>query len=111
MKEDILKTNTCDVLCFYLKIDGDLVGSSEVTKINSKQGFYSRLFVKDVYRGKGYGRKLWDLTQEELDKLGMDLMIEINPYGNLDYDQLKKFYSSEQTEPFEDGLLRRAKRT
>lgn len=45
-------------------------------------------------RNKGIAKKLMKNLIVELDKNGWDCLCEINPYGDLDYEQLLKFYKS-----------------
>ena len=94
--EEIKVQKTPDVLILTLYVDNFPVGTSEISTLGN-MNYYSRLFVNPKFRGKGYGRKLWDKTQEVLDEYDMDLTIDINPYGPLNHEDLVHLYSSERT--------------
>ena len=107
---NISKVSNERIVSFYA-VDGNTpVGCSEVTISDSGTvGYYNRLFVQPNYRKQGIGRKLWDMTQKELDTRGIDLIIDINPYGDMTYEQLLDFYASDQTQETEGGWYRVAK--
>ena len=107
---NISKMSNESIIYFYA-VDGNTpVGCSEVTiSDGGTVGYYNRLFVQPNYRKQGIGRKLWDMTQKELDTRGIDLIIDINPYGDMTYEQLLHFYASDQTRETESGWYRVAK--
>ena len=67
--------------------------------------YFSRLYVNPRYRGNGLGRKLYDDLCSILDRKSATLIIDINPYGDLDYNQLKSFYMSNGAIENEFGQL------
>lgn len=86
----IYKTDTLINVVLYA--DGQVVGTSEVTPME-EACYYNRLYVQPQHRNKGYGRQLYDKTAEVLDKDDLTLLIQVNPYGDLSYDQLVDFYT------------------
>ena len=85
---------TDELLTVVLLVDGTMVGTSECSPFDSKDTyFYNRLFIQPKHRNKGYGRQLYDKTCELLDKDDIALLIQVNPYGDLSYEQLVDFYT------------------
>lgn len=79
----------------FMQDNNILVGSIELSKFftkNSNTFYFSRLFVKPKYRNKGIANKLLSKLVEYLDTNKNNCVLEINPYGDLNYEQLKKLY-------------------
>ena len=54
--------------------------------------YFNRLFVKEPYRGHGYGTFLIDTLLFILAEKKLSIILDINPYGDMSYDDLEKFY-------------------
>lgn len=54
--------------------------------------YFNRLYIKPEYRHKGLGSKLLDAFLEEIDELRLPLILDINPYGEMTYQELEEFY-------------------
>lgn len=53
----------------------------------------TRINVPPRYRGRGHGSELLQMVCEDADYEGVSLVLEINPYGDMTYDQLLSWYS------------------
>lgn len=53
----------------------------------------SRISVPAPHRGKGIGRRLMAEVLAEVDAAGVDLYLDINPYGDMDYKALAAWYA------------------
>ena len=85
------------------------IGCAETSNMGEFH-YFSRLYVQDRYRCQGWGRKLYDELCDMLDKQGIVLMIDINPYGDMNYASLVEFYKSNgAVEREEYGLIRQPK--
>lgn len=54
--------------------------------------YFNRLIVDKKLRGQGLSIKLMNQVVEWADTEKIEILLEINPYGNLDYLQLAQFY-------------------
>lgn len=52
----------------------------------------SRINVPADYRGQGYGSELLGQVCDDADNEGVTLVLNINPYGALTYQQLQDWY-------------------
>jgi len=88
----------------YVKL-GLKLGVAEVTIVESeynelydddclcaKLGYFSRINVPQEYRRVGIGNSLLKAIINEAKELGISLVCEINPYGEMTYEQLKEWY-------------------
>ena len=83
------------IFVFIMSEEQFSIGVAEATRIDEERKnvyYFNRLFVKPNYRGKGYSRKLLEKFVQELDTNKISVELDINPYGDLDYNQLKKLY-------------------
>lgn len=83
------------IFVFIMSEEHFSIGVAEATRIDEERKnvyYFNRLFVKPDYRGKGYSRKLLEKFVQELDTNKIIVELDINPYGDLDYNQLKKLY-------------------
>lgn len=84
-------------------------GCINVTKLDG-DAYFNRLFVTPRARNHGLAKKMMSRLIEELDDLKWNLVCEINPYGDLNYEQLEKFYFSYGFEKRDGHLIRICKR-
>ena len=54
--------------------------------------YFNRLFAHPSLRGKGIASKLVDTVIQWAHENDHDIICDINPYGDLNFEQLKKFY-------------------
>ena len=54
--------------------------------------YFNRLFVNEKYRGQHIGSCLLDKMLARVKEKDIVLRMDINPYGNMTYEQLEKFY-------------------
>ncbi len=69
------------------KIDGDIYGVS-----GDNVWYFNRLFVPNQIRSKGVANKLLTELVKTLKDTGITLICEINPYGDLNEENLKELY-------------------
>lgn len=70
-----------------------------------------RFVVSEQYRNQGIGTAIFKTFIEYADKMGYYLDLGINPYGDLTYDQLQKFYEKFGFTEIEEGLFFRVPNT
>lgn len=69
------------------------IGIAEASWVEDFNAYYfNRIFVNPKYRGKGYGTKLINLILNVIDEKKSKLLLDINPYGDMSYDDLEAFY-------------------
>lgn len=70
-----------------------LVGSSECSYLPTENAwYYNRLYVKPEYRGHHIGSCLLDNMLKYVNKKKAILFLDINPYGDMSYQNLEAFY-------------------
>ena len=62
--------------------------------------FFNRIRVPDAEQGKGYGNALMDMVVAWADENQVYIYNQINPYGRLDLQALRKFYSKYKFESY-----------
>ena len=67
----------------------------------------NRINVPAKHRGLGYGQELLRQILEDADFEGVTLRLEINPYGDLNYHQLREWYERHGFIEMEDGWFER----
>lgn len=67
----------------------DLVGELP----EGKWYFFNRLKARDHLQGQGFGTACLKATIDYCDKMGYNILCQVNPYGILDFDNLKRFYA------------------
>ena len=103
----ILKNGSIESQCihFYIK-ENDWVSSAEISVIDEHTWDFNRLIVHRTMRGKGYASMLVDKVVEFCQENKLDLQCGINPYGDMDFKQLKDFYIRHGFQETEhEGLL------
>lgn len=69
--------------------------------------YFNRLYVKEPYRKHGYGTFLLDTLLFCIAEKGLAIILDINPYGDMGYDDLEKFYMKHGFEKYEvNGISR-----
>lgn len=70
------------------------VGSASATRCFGKADtwYFNRLWVKEDCRGQGCGSELLDRLLALIRETEGKLILEINAYGELNYEQLEAFY-------------------
>jgi len=88
-------TITPDDATFYVH-EGNSLASASLNRMPSISPtdtfFFSRLIVAPKMRGKGYSKLLLSKVAEWADKHNIEIYLDINPYGDLDLDQLITLY-------------------
>ena len=78
-----------------------IVGQINISKeffhrrINDKDytcWYFNRLFVSNEFRNRGYAKLLLSELIKILNQKQIILWLDINPYGDLNYEQLEKLY-------------------
>lgn len=54
--------------------------------------YFNRLFVNPKYRNQGYATQLLTEMLKLIKERNITLQLDINPYGDLDYLELERFY-------------------
>lgn len=86
--ENISKEN----MCFRCCIDDVKLAVAELSILPDNTWYFNRLNVPPEYRNKGIATKLMLMLIDAAAKYKITICCDINPYGDLNYDQLKKFY-------------------
>lgn len=76
---------------FYCKI-GSLLAVLDMSDYYGEGKIITRINVPEKFRGKGYGRQLLKQATDWADENGITLWLEINPYGQMTYDELEAWY-------------------
>jgi len=109
-----MKSNINDLtITVYEKIGNKLAlaEASNITdvyegKINkSKIYYFNRINVPEEFRGNGIGSKLLDELLNIVQQNDVSLMCEINPYSNLSFSELHKWYIEHGFEQRDEGCL------
>ena len=69
------------------------IGIAEASMLPGEGIYYfNRLYVNPKYRKKEYGKRLLNTLLDYMDSINTALCLDINPYGEMTYEQLKAFY-------------------
>jgi GNAT superfamily N-acetyltransferase len=68
------------------------MGSASLNIVKPNVWFFNRIIVHKNLRGKGLGTQLVKKVVDFCRSNNISLINGLNPYGDLDFDQLKKFY-------------------
>ena len=87
------------------------MGSATISNMNflgNGEWFFNRLYVHERMRCNGAASILMDELVKVLDEEKIVLVNQVNPYGDLDYDQLVEFYKKYDfvDMEIEGGLIR-----
>jgi len=68
--------------------------AAELTQFSDEPNkyYFNRLIVDKKVRGQGLSIKLMNQVIEWADQKKIEIILEINPYGSLDYIHLSQFY-------------------
>lgn len=72
--------------------DKSMIGSATCSTINGTIWYFNRLFVFPNFRKKFYGSMLLDELLSIVKEKNIILQLDINPYGEMTYEQLEDFY-------------------
>ena len=75
-----------------IQLDVIYVALAEVSMVTSESWYFNRLSVPVKFRNQGIATQLMRKLIQVLDKNKITLICDINPYGDLDFNQLNKFY-------------------
>ena len=93
---EIKVIDTLDGVTVYTNVEGCL--SSVMTmpmEMYGLKGYYiNRLVVSQKVRNRGIATALMKKLTGIMDNKVMDLILEVNAYGDLDHDKLVQFYQS-----------------
>lgn len=106
----IHKTDTANYISVYIFRENMLsfIGSAELSDMCFKNQFYfNRLFVKPEFRGNGFAHILMKEMLKIIDLRKIDIMLDINAYGDLNHKQLLKFYQKYNFKLNSDNSLTR----
>jgi GNAT superfamily N-acetyltransferase len=73
-------------------IEDNRRAAAELSEMADGNFYFNRLIVDPTLRGKGLSIKLMDQVVEWSDTEKVEILLEMNPYGPLDYIQLTQFY-------------------
>jgi GNAT superfamily N-acetyltransferase len=70
------------------------VASAEISKIpNENCWYFNRLIVPQKFRNKGFATQLLKALEVVADNKKINIACDINPYGDLDFNQLHTLYA------------------
>jgi len=79
------------------------LGSAECSKYYGKREMYfNRLYVRPECRRKGYGTKMLQRLLDIIKKSQFALQLDINPYGDMSYAELERFYMKHGFRKYKD---------
>ena len=67
--------------------------------------YFNRLFVREEYRNQGYAKTLLSKMVDILKKGKINLWLDINPYGDLNYAQLEELYMRYGFKKYDYGYI------
>ncbi len=82
---------TNNYACFHI-IESSRRAVAELSQIKDKLYYFNRLLVDEKIRNKGYAHKLLQAVIKWANQEKIIILLDINPYGDLNYNQLLKFY-------------------
>ena len=86
-------TGTSITVTYFSDDNSLIIGSAECSVIYTlNQMYFNRLYVRPEHRRKGFGTKLLTRLLEIIKEKDLELQLDINPYGDMDYAQLESFY-------------------
>jgi len=82
---------TSDFIVVYA-IEGIYRACAEISRLKDNQWYFNRLLVPESLRNKGYATQLLKKLLAIVKEKDIELILEINPYGDLNFEQLEKLY-------------------
>jgi len=73
-------------------IEDNRRAAAEFTQIKDNQYYFNRLIVDRKIRGKGISIQLMNQVVKWANENKIEILLDINPYGELNYLQLLHFY-------------------
>lgn len=73
-------------------LDDRKIALAEISKLPDDTWYFNRIFVPVEYRGQGIATDLMKELIKLADESKITICCDINPYGDLNFDQLKVFY-------------------
>jgi GNAT superfamily N-acetyltransferase len=103
-------TNITILACDKKFIVGQINVSKEFSPrvINGKElefWYFNRLVVREEYRNQGYAKALLSKLIEILNKKQINLWLDINPYGDLNKEQLETLYMKYGFKKYDYGYV------
>lgn len=86
------KVSPTEILVCIFADDHTSIGTAYCGSISQKEMYFNRLYVDPKFRNRGFGTKLLKKVLEAIKERHLVLRLDINPYGDMDYDQLKQWY-------------------
>jgi predicted GNAT family N-acyltransferase len=83
--------------------DLNLMPKGMLDESEAETWWIARINVPAEYRTQGHGSELLRQVLEDADCEHIRLVLEINPYGGLDYDELKSWYERHGFVQLEEG--------
>jgi predicted GNAT family N-acyltransferase len=97
--------------CFTIKLSPFNMAILDIIEMPFLGHVITRINVPAGFRGKGHGRELLRQCIEAADAEHLPLYLNINPYGELTYKELKEWYSRYGFELWEEHYYRRLPRS
>ena len=69
-----------------------LIGSADCSLLKDNVWYFNRLFIHPLFRGNSYATILLDKLLSIIKERNLVLKLDINPYGDMSYEQLEEFY-------------------
>ena len=67
--------------------------------------YFNRLIVREDYRNQGYAKKMLSKLIEILRQKQINLWLDINPYGDLNHEQLEELYMKYGFKKYDYGYV------
>lgn len=83
------------------------LGCIDISTMEDGCWYVNRLYVQPSYRNQGFATSMMRELISVADSQAKDILIEINPYGDLNYDQLKSFYMKFGFDQIGENLFKR----
>lgn len=88
-----MNNNDCIIIQIKDEKTSFPIGIAEASCMTGEDIYYfNRLYVNPKYRKNSYGKRLLNTLLDYIDSINAVLYLDINPYGEMTYDQLKVFY-------------------
>ncbi len=86
------KGDNCLAVCDLTQIYNDLLKEHGIKHKNQTWYYFNRLNVPVRLRQQGIAKKLLQEMIEWADSIKANILLDINPYGDLSYEQLEVLY-------------------
>lgn len=78
--------------CYSIRLEVGQVAIADLIDHSPFGKIITRINVPYIYRGTGVGSRLLKMITDDADKEGVSLFLEIQPYGEMTYDDLAAWY-------------------